>query len=92
MLRTSRAVMLLFLAVAAVLQHTVSSTRLPHLRIESADDLRGQVCYRSASNVQKALQEELTLKNLNDYPKKPSTGIKICNMAIKQLYFLHSIS
>lgn len=75
MLRTSRAAMLLVLAVAVVLQHTVSSTRLPHLRIESLDDLRGQVCYKSASNVQKVLQDELSLENLNDYPKKPSTGI-----------------
>ena len=57
-------------------QFAGSTAHIPPLTINSADDLRGQVCYRTAANVQDTLQNPLSPENIKDYPKKPSTGVK----------------
>ena len=57
-------------------QFAGSTAHIPPLTIDLLEDLRGQVCYRTAAIVQNILPNPLSLENIKEYPKKPSTGVK----------------
>lgn len=72
-----QATVIFVISLLLSLQELAGSTaHLPHLSLELAEDLKGQVCFRTASNVQTALHDPLSYDNIKSYPKKPSTGMK----------------